>query len=213
MISEKRKRYLKAYRKKNREKIRISWRKYYRDNKHKAPSLLKRTLYRKNITIDTDRKDNASVGRKYELIALKFFKGSEDMNRESFHGGYDMEWYGKKIEVKCSSYLQDWDQQDLSKPLFSGLKAKELYYNDVVGKKSDKKADYKSDIYVLCLFQHKETETLDILNLDQWSFYALSRKRLKEISNDGSSISLVKLNKQNIVSISFEELRETVDKL
>jgi len=156
---------------------------------------------------------NVTRGALAEFLVENALRDVDDIEIRNPWGDYDVEYKGKKIEVKCSSYLQDWDQGDLSKPTFTGLKAKELYYNDVVGKKSDKKADYKADIYVLCLFHHKETATLNILDLDQWEFYVLTKDKLKEISNDKSSISLARLNKQNFTPISFEELRETVDKM
>jgi len=153
---------------------------------------------------------NVTRGALAEFIVENALKDIDDIEIRNPWGDYDVEYKGKKIEVKCSSYLQDWDQGELSKPLFSGLKAKELYYNDVVGKKSDKKADYKADIYVLCLFHHKETETLNILDLDQWSFYILSKNRLKEISNDSSSASLSLLKRNHIKPVSFNEIVKTV---
>ncbi len=153
---------------------------------------------------------NVTRGALAEFLVENAIKDVDDIEIRNPWGDYDVEYKGKKIEVKCSSYLQDWDQGELSKPLFSGLKAKELYYNDVVGKKSDKKADYKADIYVLCLFNHKETETLDILDLDQWSFYILSKDKLKDISNDSSSVSLPKLKKENIEPVQFSKLSKEI---
>lgn len=153
---------------------------------------------------------NVTRGALAEFIVENALKDLEDIELRNPWGDYDVEYNGKKIEVKCSSYLQDWDQGDLSKPVFSGLKAKELYYNDVVGKKSEKDADYKADIYVLCLFHHIETETLDILDLDQWSFYVLSKEQIKEISGDSSNLSLTKLKKKEIPEIRFNDLKPII---
>lgn len=121
---------------------------------------------------------------------------------------------GKKIEVKCCSYIQDWDQNDYSKVIWSGLKAKELYYSDAVKKLSElKSVDYKSDIYILALFKHKDHATLDILNMDQWCFWVLSRENIKEVTKNGNSVSLTKLEKLDIKPVGFSELSKTVREL
>lgn len=117
---------------------------------------------------------------------------------------------GKNIEVKCCSYIQDWDQNDFSKILWSGLKAKTLYWSSAVSDFPRSKADYKSDIYVLALFKHQDHETLDILDMDQWCFYILSKERIKEVSKNGNSISLIRLQKFDIAPISFTEIPKTV---
>ncbi len=156
---------------------------------------------------------NVTRGALAEFLVENALKDVDDIEIRNPWGDYDVEYKGKKIEVKCSSYLQDWDQGDLSKPTFTGLKAKELYYNDVVGEKSDKKADYKADIYVLCLFKHKKTKTLNILDLDQWEFYILAKDKLKEISNDRSSISLIRLRKNNIQPLRFNNIAKTIESM
>ena len=47
------------------------------------------------------------LGRKYELLALKLLKGSMDCNQDSFHGGHDLLWNKKKIEVKMRNKRND----------------------------------------------------------------------------------------------------------
>lgn len=114
---------------------------------------------------------------------------------------------GKKIEVKCCSYIQDWDQNNLSRIVWSGLRAKELYYSDAVKKLSEiKSTDYKSDIYILSLLKHKDPSTLNILDMNQWCFWVLSKDKIKEITKNGNSISLTKLEKLNIESVSFKDI-------
>lgn len=156
---------------------------------------------------------NVTRGALAEFLVENALKDVEDIELRNPWGDFDVEYKGKKIEVKCSSYLQDWDQGELSRPVFTGLKAKELYYNDVVGKRSDKKADYKSDIYVLCLFHHRKTDTLDILDLDQWSFYVLSKDEIREVSDDSSSLSLSKLIKSKITEIKFNDLEPNIKEM
>ncbi|OGI67285.1 hypothetical protein A2823_01560 [Candidatus Nomurabacteria bacterium RIFCSPHIGHO2_01_FULL_41_91] len=116
----------------------------------------------------------------------------------------------KKIEVKCCSYIQDWDQNNLSKILWSGLKAKSLYWSSAVSAFPRSPEDYKSDIYVLALFKHQDPATLDILDMDQWCFWVLTKDKIKEITKNGNSVSLIKLQKFKIESISFGSLNKAI---
>ncbi|MBI2473941.1 hypothetical protein HYV70_05320 [Candidatus Uhrbacteria bacterium] len=129
-------------------------------------------------------------------------------------GDYDVEYNGKKIEVKSCSYLQDWDQPKLSVIRWAGLKAKSLYWSSAVGdfQKNEQK-EYKSDIYVLALLNHMETETLDILDLNQWCFYVLSKETLKVISRDKSAVSLSTLQKHNVEPVGFDALKTKIESL
>lgn len=155
---------------------------------------------------------NVLRGALAEFIVENALKDNVEIEVRSPWGDYDVLYKGKKIEVKCCSYIQDWDQNKLTTIQWSGLKAKELYYSEAVTKLSDlnKTADYKSDIYVLALFKHQEHATLDILDMDQWCFYVLSKERLREISKNRSSVSLSLLNKNNIDPIPFSSLKDSI---
>lgn len=159
---------------------------------------------------------NANVlrGALAEFIVENALRGNNEIDVRNPWGDSDViAPNGKKIEVKCCSYIQDWDQNDYSKILWSGLKAKELYYSDAVKKQSDlKSADYKSDIYVLALLKHKDHATLDILDMDQWCFWVLSREQIREVTKNGSSVSLSKLQKQNIKPTNFYKLSSVISR-
>ncbi len=114
---------------------------------------------------------------------------------------------GAKIEVKCCAYIQDWDQHNLSRVTFSGLKAKKLYYSSAAGKMSRKPGSYKSDLYVFALLRHQNPRTLNILDLDQWCFYVLAKDILKTITRNGNSISIKTLEKSDIAPVRFNELK------
>lgn len=117
---------------------------------------------------------------------------------------------GTKIEAKCCSYIQDWDQEELSKISFAGLKAKTLYWSSAVSQYPRQPEDYKSDIYILSLLKHQDHKTLDILDIDQWCFYVLLKDELKRITKNGKSISIGKLEKNNIEPVHFKKLNEKV---
>jgi len=120
---------------------------------------------------------------------------------------------GKKIEVKCCSYIQDWDQNDFSKILWSGLKAKTLYWSSAVSDFPRSPADYKSDIYVLALFKHQDHATLNILDMDQWCFWVLTKEKIKEVTKNGNSVSLTCLQKWHLESVFFNKIAEVINNL
>jgi len=157
---------------------------------------------------------NVLRGALTEFIVESALKDQKEIDIRNPWGDYDVEYKGKKIEVKSCSYLQDWDQEKLTNIQWSGLKAKSIYWSSAVSKfKTSEEKDYKSDIYVLGLLNHKETDTLDILNLNQWVFYVLSKDELKRVSNNKSAVSLAKLEKNNIKPMMFSELKEVIERL
>ena len=155
---------------------------------------------------------NVLRGALAEFLVENAIKDKQDISIRNPWGDYDVETkQGKTIEVKCSSYIQDWNQDKLSNIIFSGLKARTLYWSSAVDKKlPDNKKEYKADIYILALLKHQDPNTLDILDLDQWCFYVLSKNKLKEVSNDKSSIPLARLNKYNIKPIYFDNIAKTI---
>jgi hypothetical protein len=156
---------------------------------------------------------NVLRGALAEFIVENALKENAEIEVRSPWGDYDVLYKGKKIEVKCCSYIQDWDQSKFTTVQWSGFKAKKLYYSEAVTKFADvdKTVDYKSDIYVLALFKHQDHATLDILDMDQWCFYVLSRDELRKISKDRSSVSMALLTKQQISPVCFQDLRKKVE--
>lgn len=151
---------------------------------------------------------NVLRGALAEFLVENALKDKSEIEVRSPWGDYDVLYRGKKIEVKCCSYIQDWDQDKLSTILWSGLKAKELYYSKAVAGLSDlnQNSDYKADIYVLALFKHQDHATLDILDMNQWCFWVLTREEIKEISKNGSSVSFARLQKLGIEPVCFSDL-------
>lgn len=147
-----------------------------------------------------------------EFLVENALKESTKEEIRSPWGDYDVLYEGKKIEVKCSSYIQDWDQPAFSKIIWTGLKAKETYYSEAVKKLAELNTlSYKADIYILALFKHQEHATLDILDLEQWCFYVLSKDRVREVSGDKGRVTLAHLEKHGVQPVSFGGLKESLD--
>lgn len=155
---------------------------------------------------------NVLRGALAEFIVENAIRGNEQIDVRNPWGDSDVVTpNGKKIEVKCCSYIQDWDQDDYSRISWSGLKAKQLYWSSadrgaVSQNIEERPIDYKSDIYVLALFKHQDHVTLDILDMDQWCFWVLTKDKIKEITKNGNSVSLIKLQKLGIEAILFNDL-------
>lgn len=154
---------------------------------------------------------NVLRGALAEFIVENAIKQNAQIDVRNPWGDFDaVAPSGKKIEVKCCSYIQDWDQNDFSKISWSGLKAKTLYWSSAVSKFSRMPADYKSDIYILALFKHKDHATLDILDMNQWCFYILSQKRIRELTKNGNSVSLAKLQKFGVEPFCFKDIANAI---
>lgn len=155
---------------------------------------------------------NVLRGALAEFIVENALKQNKEIDVRSPWGDYDVLYQNKKIEVKCCSYIQDWDQNQFTVIKWSGLKATELYYSDAVKKQSElsKTPEYKSDVYVLALFKHQDHASLDILDMDQWCFYVLSKDRIREISKDKNAVSLHLLQKHGIEPVSFIDLANVI---
>lgn len=151
---------------------------------------------------------NVLRGALAEFLVETALRDVADIGVRNPWGDYDLLTpAGEKVEVKCAAYLQDWDQKELSRIVWTGLKAKELYWSSAVNTESDSSpADYKADLYVLAMVHHTDPKTLDLLDLRQWSFFVLTRDELKRIARNGSSVSLSRLKEAGQKPISYNAL-------
>jgi len=116
---------------------------------------------------------------------------------------------GLKIEVKSAAYLQSWNQDKLSGISFNiaptkGWFAETNQYSDTIKR--------QADVYIFCLLEHKDKETINPLNLDQWSFYLLETRLLDEHLGNQKSIGLNSLLKLAPRTCSYSNLKTVVEK-
>ena len=119
------------------------------------------------------------------------------------------------IEVKSGSYIQDWDQKDFSRIVFSRLRGHAVAIdgsgilaelNESPGGKT-----YKSHVFVLCLQKHRDQDSFNILDIDQWDFFVLSRAEVIELSRTGDSLSLKRITHQdNFAPTPYEQLASQI---
>ena len=66
-----------------------------------------------------------------------------------------------------------------------------------------------SDVYVFCLLNHKDKETVNPLIMDQWIFYVIPTRSIDEIYNDQSSIVLSKIEKMT-TGVKYNDLKNSI---
>mgnify|MGYP007088547187 CR=1 FL=1 len=104
---------------------------------------------------------------------------------------YDLETQsGIAGEVKSSAYIQTWKQKCLSNIIFSIRPAQAW---DPITDEYDEEVKRRSRVYVFCLLDHKDQDTVDPLNLDQWRFFILPTSKLNEELPDQKGLSLIRL--------------------
>ncbi len=99
---------------------------------------------------------------------------------------------GIRLEIKSSAYLQSWAQKEFSKIIFSIKTSKS--WNGETGKFIGIKTR-PSDYYIFCVLKHKDQDTIDPLDLNQWVFYVLPTSILNDKFRNASSMSLSILEK------------------
>ncbi|MBN2455359.1 MAG: hypothetical protein JXB29_02290 [Sedimentisphaerales bacterium] len=114
---------------------------------------------------------------------------------------------GLKIEVKSAAYIQSWYQRTLSKITF-GIRPTLAW--DYETNRQGKEKKRQAGIYVFCLLHHKNKETINPMDLSQWTFYVISTKKLENACPEAKSITLGRLKKLNSKECRFDTLKETI---
>lgn len=115
---------------------------------------------------------------------------------------------GIRIEVKSAAYIQTWYQKDYSRISFSIRKT--ISWDEETSKFGTEKKRH-ADIYIYCLLHHKDQNTINPMDLSQWSFYVLSRKDLDNYTRSQHSITLRSLERISGGPVSFHHLKEEVE--
>ncbi|MHC4535753.1 MAG: hypothetical protein ACYS6K_17525 [Planctomycetota bacterium] len=117
---------------------------------------------------------------------------------------------GVKIEVKSAAYVQSWYQRRLSTISFDIKPTLAWDYETNLQAKEKKR---HADIYVFCLLHHKDKDTINPMDMSQWTFYIVSKDKMEQIYSKAKSIGLSKLKKLNPEVCDFNGLRETFVKV
>ena len=156
----------------------------------------------------SDILSNATRGRFAEFIVGTAI-GINPLNLRDEWDAFDLTTDdGIKIEVKSASYIQSWNQKQLSKISFSIKKAR---YWDAVNNMQRGEPKRHADLYVLCHLKHIDQTTIDPLKMEQWDFYVLRTFRLDNYERSQSSITINSLRKLTEPK-KYSELKTEIEK-
>ena len=156
----------------------------------------------------SDLLSNTTRGFLAEFIVAKALGIGDDVAND--WGGWDLDYKGLKIEVKTSAYIQSWYQEKLSQISFD-IAPKTSW--DSSTNEYDEEVKRHADVYVFCLLDHKDQNTIDLLNLDQWTFFVLETKVLNELSLSQKTITLSSLKNLGPVEVGYDGLKKAIDNL
>ena len=111
---------------------------------------------------------------------------------------------GVKVEVKSGSYLQAWEQSQLSKVVFGGLKARRWTAREGYSTAGS----YNADVYVFAVQTAKDHAGYDALDLAQWSFWVLPRAVVEETGQ--RSMQLPTVESLGGPAVTYAELADRV---
>jgi len=125
-----------------------------------------------------DRLDNTVRAILAEFIVAKSL-GLENLNETTRHewGEVDIRFEDIKIEVKSSGYLQSWSEE--ASPIISFDIYEKLTFDEKINSWREPKKRH-ADVYVFCVFEEKDPQKAEPLELDQWSFYVVHTETINE---------------------------------
>ena len=116
---------------------------------------------------------------------------------------------GIRIEVKSSAYIQTWEQVRESKIIFS---IRPTFRWDSLTNQYGSQRSRQSDVYVFCLLKHRDQNTINPLDVNQWDFYVLPTAVLNELMPHQKSLTLGGVIKYGAVLCDFCHLEEKIKK-
>ena len=154
----------------------------------------------------SDILSNATRGRFAEFIVGTAIGLDPKSLREEW-SAYDLTTNeGIKIEVKSASYIQSWNQTELSNISFS-IKPTRYWESETNLQCGEPKRH--ADVYIFCLLKHQNKLTVDPLKMEQWDFYILPTYRLDNYKRSQSSITINSLKKMATLK-QYSELRDEI---
>jgi hypothetical protein len=147
---------------------------------------------------------NRSILAEY-LVAIAL--GADEGTKQEW-GAYDLQLSdGRTVEVKATARLQAWHQDRLTalEVKIEPTKAWDAATNEYASK-----PDYNADIYVVCCFMPESHARANLLDVSQWEFYVLSRRRLIEILDGRKKLAVNRLKACGEQAVLFDQLSGAV---
>ena len=114
---------------------------------------------------------------------------------------------GISVEVKSAAYIQSWHQDSASRITF-GIRPTQAWNPSTNA--YDAERMHQAQIYVFCLLAHRDQETIDPLNVDQWRFFVLPTRVIEERLGSQKTIGMASLLRLDPQEAGFHELAKAV---
>lgn len=148
--------------------------------------------------------DNTMRGMLAEFLVAKALHAKEEIRQEWQAWDLTMQ-DGIRVEVKSSSYLQNWTQTNYSSIRF-GIQPTRAW-NPKTGT-FDKESKRQSDFYVFCLLKNKDQSTLNPMAVNQWDFYIFPTEKVDRMFGNQRTIGLSTLLNVGAKNYSWEDLQK-----
>ena len=123
---------------------------------------------------------------------------------------YDIEYKGKRVEVKATAYHHSWrrDGEYSESRVFS--------IAETIGQHNEKEKVpvRRNDVYVFCLSTGKNHKDADPFEMTHWEFYVVPTFIINEKCGHNKTIALGKVREitPNYGKVSFGQLKAAIDK-
>lgn len=124
---------------------------------------------------------------------------------------WDMNYQGKRIEIKTSAYYHSWrtDGKVSQQRTFSIAPA----YNKYKDRESG--SQRQNDVYVFCLNLGDNQESSNPLHLENWRFWVIPTSTINQLGKEQKKISLGRIKKLSGKpdGIPYKEVKAAIDAL
>lgn len=133
--------------------------------------------------------------------------GIDDHKRREW-ANHDLEFGDIGIEVKSAAYVQTWEQTRPSEISFSIRTAHS--WDDNSKTRADK-AKRSAAVYVFCLLEGEDRDTIDPLDVAHWTFYVMSTSELDRLVPTQKTIRLGRLKSLGARECKYDGLKVAID--
>ena len=117
---------------------------------------------------------------------------------------FDMEYRGKRIEVKETSYYHSFNE--------AGKVSSRRSFGITKAYGEDGAYERQNDVYVFCLLKGTDEDSAWPLELGHWEFYVVPTSTINELFTDQKTVSLSRI--QKIASpVDWDHLRDAVEEV
>ena len=148
---------------------------------------------------------NTTRGVLAEYIVATALGVHETKRRE--WANHDLVFEGAGVEVKSAAYVQAWEQARPSEITFS-IRAAHIW--DESSKTRSDSATRSADVYVFCILEGKDKNSIDPLDVGHWAFYVLSTSEIAQHVGTQQTIRLGRLKELCAGPCTYGELNAAI---